>query len=217
MITESRDIELIVIATTKVGENSLVLHTLSEEYGRHSFIVKVGKSNSLYLPLNILEGHIHENTKSDLWRLTSPRAMHPLFSIRSNVGKNAIAMFISEVLYRAIRSESNESGLYAWCRRNILTLDSLESDFASFHLHFLLELCTILGFRPDIGDLAPFAGEYFDTLSKMLNLSYSKFLLYPLNGKARSDIASILLNYLSYHLDCKLNIRSLDVLKELFA
>lgn len=213
----SQDIEFIVIATTKVGENSLVLHTLSEDYGRRSFIVRVGKSNSLYLPLNIIEAHVQENPKSDLWRLTSAKAMHPLFRMRSNVAKNAIALFISEVLYRAIRSDSNEAGLYRWCRNSILTLDSLESDYASFHLHFLLDLCAVLGFRPDISDLAPFAGEYFETLSRLLPLDYGEFLLYPLNGKVRSDIASILLNYLSYHLDCRLNIRSLEVLKELFA
>lgn len=217
MTTGSRDIELIVIATTKVGESSLVLHTLSAEYGRRSFIVKVGRSNSLYLPLNILEGHIQENTKSDLWRMTSPRAMFPLFNLRSSTGRNAIAMFISEVLYRAIRSDSNEQGLYEWCRKSILTLDSLKSDYASFHLHFLLELCSILGFRPDLDGLAPFCGEYFETLSEMLELGYSEFLLYPLKGRDRSEIASILLKYLSYHLDCKLQIRSLDVLKELFA
>ncbi|MBQ2919233.1 MAG: recombination protein O N-terminal domain-containing protein, partial [Bacteroidales bacterium] len=53
-----KDTELIVLHTTKFGENSLVVHTLSREYGRRSFLVKgAGKKSmmSLFLPLNMLE------------------------------------------------------------------------------------------------------------------------------------------------------------------
>ena len=36
--------ELIVLHTTKFGENSVVLHTLSREYGRRGFLVRgIGK------------------------------------------------------------------------------------------------------------------------------------------------------------------------------
>ena len=33
--------ELIVLNHTKFGENSIVLHTLSAEYGRHGFLVNL--------------------------------------------------------------------------------------------------------------------------------------------------------------------------------
>ena len=48
--------QLIVLAYTKFGESSVVLHTLSREFGRRSFLVKIGKRTtmSLFLPLNIL-------------------------------------------------------------------------------------------------------------------------------------------------------------------
>ena len=48
---------LIVLHTTKFGENSIVLHTLSKEYGRRGFLVRgVGKKSmtSLFLPLTVL-------------------------------------------------------------------------------------------------------------------------------------------------------------------
>ena len=53
-------IEFIVLATTKVGEGALVVHTLSKEYGRRGFIVRPGKkaSAALFLPLNILEAEV---------------------------------------------------------------------------------------------------------------------------------------------------------------
>ena len=51
------DTELIVLHTTKFGENSVVVHTLSRDYGRRSFLVRgAGKRMmSLFLPLNVLE------------------------------------------------------------------------------------------------------------------------------------------------------------------
>ena len=58
--------ELIVLAYTKFGERSIVLHTLSREWGRRGFLVRVGKgvSMALFLPLNIIEAEIVENPKS---------------------------------------------------------------------------------------------------------------------------------------------------------
>ena len=41
-----QSLEFIVLAATKVGESSMVLHTLSSGFGRRSFICSVGKSTS---------------------------------------------------------------------------------------------------------------------------------------------------------------------------
>ena len=38
----AENIRLIVLAHTKFGENALALQTLSEAYGRRSFLVRVG-------------------------------------------------------------------------------------------------------------------------------------------------------------------------------
>ncbi|MBP5572394.1 MAG: DNA repair protein RecO C-terminal domain-containing protein [Bacteroidales bacterium] len=212
-------IEFIILGTTKVGEKSLVLHTLSSEYGRRSFIVSVSKSSSmaLYLPLNILSGEVSDNHLSDLWRVSGLRAEYPLNGIRSSVLKNSVCLFMSEVLYRVLRDGEYSEELYAWARRSILTLDQLGADYANFHLIFLIELSSVLGFSPRTEDLMPFAGERLEDISSLLTLPYEQALLLPLSGARRSEIAEILLEYLSFHLDSRLNIRSLPVLRELFA
>lgn len=218
-MNNSLDIELIVIATTKTGESSLVLHTISKEFGRRSFITSIGKNSrmSMFLPLNIIHGRININSKSTLSRISRIQSAFPLNSIRSNLDKNTITLFISEVLYRSIKDGSNEDLLYEWCKSKILELDALENDYASFHLLFLVELCEILGFKTTLESLTPFAGSHFENISELLALDKAEFLLYPLNGKNRNEIAEALLEYLSYHLDCHLNIRSLKVLRELYA
>lgn len=214
-----QSLQFIVLATTKVGDSSIVVHTLSREFGRRSFITKVGKTTPLALlaPLSILSGEYYENTKSELWRIGSFRAETPLMGIRTSMGKNATCLFLSEVLFRALKDGVNEDGLYEWCRGSIITLDALVGDWQNFHLRFLLELCAALGFSPMMEDLGPFAGELWEPINSLLTLSYSECLLLPLSGQLRNDIASALLEYLGYHLEQNLNIRSLRVLRELYS
>lgn len=214
-----QSLQFIVLATTKVGDSSIVVHTLSSEFGRRSFITKTGKSTPLALlsPMSIVSGEYYENSKSDLWRIGSLRAEAPLMGIRTSMGKNATCLFLSEVLFRALKDGANEEGLYEWCRGSILTLDALEGDWQNFHLRFLLELCAALGFSPAMSDLGPFVGELWEPINSLLTISYSECLLLPLSGQLRNDIASALLEYLGYHLEQNLNIRSLRVLRELYS
>lgn len=209
--------ELIVLNTTKTGDSSLVVHGLSREYGRRSFITSAGKSGTMarYLPLNILEAEVSENRKSDLWRMHGASTAYPLSGLRRSIAKNAICLFMSEVLYRAVR-EGTEDGLYNWCRNSILTLDAMEADFSNYHLRFLLELAVCMGFSPEAEDLEPFIGEYAPQANSLLHLDFASCMLMKLNGKTRNAIAEGLVRYLGYHLDYPLNIRSLPVLRELF-
>ena len=155
--------ELIVLHTTKVGDNSIVVHTLCRDYGRRSFIVRGAgkKAMSMFLPLNVLEADIIESSKSSLFTARNLSSACPLIGIRNNIMKNSITMFISEVLYRVVTEGAAEPGLYDWCRKNILLLDAIESDFSNFHIRFLLELTVVLGFSPQARDIEHFIGERF--------------------------------------------------------
>ena len=211
-------VRLIVLNSTKLGDSSLVLHCLCREMGRRSFIVTVrkGGSRALYLPFSVLDAEVLENRKSDLWRLRGVSAVYPLGGVRSDFNKNAITLFMSEVLWRGVQEGSAEAGLFDWCERSILTLDALEGSFANYHLRWLMELAGALGFSPSFESLAPFAGEHLQTIGDLLSAGFEEFMVYPLNGPRRSAIAEALLRYLSAHLEIPLNIRSLAVLGELY-
>ncbi len=209
---------LIVLGSTKVGEGSLVVHTLNPTWGRRSFITALGKGSpmAMFLPLSLLEGEITENPKSELWRLRSPSVSEPLSGIRNDIRKNTMTLFMSEVLMRTVRDGSREEGLYEWCRRSILTLDALESDFSNYHLRFLLEFAGALGFAPTLDDLAPFAAEHFDIVRQLVRSTPAAALLIPMNGAERNAVASLLLDYIGFHTETRLNIRSLQILRELY-
>ena len=209
---------LIVLHYTKLGESRIVLHALTPEFGRRSFIasVKGGGGMSLFLPLNVLEAEVAENPKSDLWQLRNVVARHALGGIRGNLYKNTMTLFMSEVLYRTIRDGSREEGLFEWCERSILTLDAIESDFSNFHLRFLFELAGALGFQASPEDLLPFVGVHKREIDVLCGPDFSRAMILPLNGVARSEIAESLLDYLRFHTESSLNIQSLKVLRELY-
>ena len=189
----TENIEAIVLGYTKFGENSVVVHTLSEAYGRRGFLVRVGRKAgmALLLPLNILEMDIVPNPKSTLWS--------------------------ARVLLRAVKDGQAEDGLYPWCVRSILTLDSLDSDFSNFHIRFLLEFAGALGFSPTFEDIAPFAEKHLAQLKPFLTSTFSESMLLPLRGEERNALCEDLLRYLEYHTESSINVRSLAVLREVFA
>ena len=207
---------IIVLNTTKVGDRSLVIHALSRDLGRRSFIVSVGGrgGTALWQPLSIVDCEVMENPKSDLWRLRGVSAAYPLAGLRGDLSRGAVSLFMAEVLYRTVR-EGAEPGLYEWCERSILTLDALSGSYANYHLRWLLELSSALGFTPSSEDLAPYAGEHYRDILELMG-PYDAALLLPLSGSARSEIADSLLQYLSAHLEYQLNIRSLSVLGGVF-
>ena len=210
--------ELIILNHTKFGENSIVLHTLSSEYGRRGFLVKVSPKTAmaLFLPLNILQAEVTENPKANLWYARNFVSITPLNGIRGNIYKNTMTLFMSEVLYRVVKDQTNEDGLADWLKGQILTLDALQSDFANFHLLFLLNLCAALGFDPDAAGLAPFVDNNLQSVEALLSLPFTEALLLPLTGADRNAIAESILKYIEYHTESAVNVRSLAVLREIY-
>jgi len=211
--------ELIVLSYTKYGENSIVLHTLSREWGRRSFLVKVGKkvSMALFLPLNILEASVATNGKSDLWWAGKLRTVTPLSSIRGNIAKNSMTMFLSEVLYRTIREGICDEKMFSWCKEEILSLEGMGASCANFHIKFLLDLCGELGFLPSFENIEPFIRRDSPRVREILENPLESAMAVELDGQRRNEIAEDILKYLEYHTESRINVRSLAVLRELFS
>ena len=169
------------------------------------------------LPLTVLEAEIVESNRSTLYIARNLSAKYPLSGIRNNLFKNSMTMFMSEVLYRVIKDGSMEDGLYEWCEKNILLLDTIGTDFSNFHIRFLLELAVVLGFSPESRDLQPFTGDHYPVVKRFMQTSFAESMLIPLNGAVRNDIAEEILRYIEFHTESAVNVNSLRVLRELFA
>ena len=238
--SDRQPLEFILLNSTKYGDNSLVLHTLSREYGRKSLFLRSVSSassvargawhasrkggartavTSLISPLNIIEGEVTLNpaSSSAMMTVSGLAASFPLNGLRGNLYKASISMFIAEVLFRAVREGANEEGLYDWCIRKILLLDAMDGNFSNFHLVFLLELTAALGFRPEFADLAPFVNQGNSAVAQnLMCLPFEKAMLVPMTGAVRSELIESFLSYIEVHLEYPLKIRSAAVLKDLF-
>ena len=211
--------EFILLHTTRFGEKSMVLHTLSKEYGRKGFFVKnISRRSvtSMFFPSGILEADIMETSRSGLFTARNPALSYPLSGIRNDLRKSAISIFISEVLYRVVKEGLTDRPLYDMCEKNILLLDAMEEDFSNFHLYFLLEFIMALGFSPEPHDLAPFMGERMSLVSDFIGKPFSEAMLVPMTGEMRNEIAEKLLKYIEFHTESAVNVNSLKILHELF-
>ena len=210
--------EFILLHTTRYGDSSIILHTLSKEYGRKGFFVKnISRRcvSSVFFPLAILEADIDDHVRSRMPNVRNVSLRYALNGIRNNLKKGAISVFVSEVLFRVVKEGMQDSALYDMCERNILLLDAMESDFSNFHLYFLMEFIIALGFSPAPEDLEPFMGEHLSLMSDFISLPFSEAMLVPMSGGIRSELAERLLKYIEFHIESSVNVNSLKVLKEL--
>lgn len=210
--------EFILLHTTRYGDSSIILHTLSKEYGRKGFFVKnISRRcvSSVFFPLAILEADIDNHVRSRMPNVRNVSLRYALNGIRNNLKKGAISVFVSEVLFRVVKEGMQDSAMYDMCERNILLLDAMESDFSNFHLYFLMEFIIALGFSPAPEDLEPFMGEHLSLMSDFISLPFSEAMLVPMSGGIRSELAERLLKYIEFHIESPVNVNSLKVLKEL--
>ncbi|MBQ2002623.1 MAG: recombination protein O N-terminal domain-containing protein, partial [Bacteroidaceae bacterium] len=145
----------IVLRTVKYGDSGLIVDMFTEQYGRKSFATKVVKgrrtaSNSaLWTPLSMVE---FETTIRPNGKLPRPKDVGIYYNnvgLMFNPVKSTIALFLSEFLCHALKSETDNVPLYAYLEHSIRWLDASERTFANFHLVFLMRLTRFLGIYPN--------------------------------------------------------------------
>ena len=224
---------IIVLHLTKYGDSGLVVHAIDSEAGRCSYMLRgAGRSGAAKAGSRsgrVTVGSFHNLAVLDIVSVANPRSSMALItdyepairldSLRSDVDKNAIALFISELLYRTIVEQNYDPHLFAWLTDAIAKLDAAQ-DIANFHLWFLAGLCTVMGFGPSREGLFDgcdmFHAENLALLRQITAADFSEALAIPLNGSRRRDFCDQMIRYISYHLGMNLNLRSLDVLHALY-
>ena len=175
---------------------------------------------------------------SSLHKLKEARSCYPFATIPYDPVKSAIALFLAEFLYRAVREEAENRPLFAYLEHSIRWLDACRSGYANFHLVFLMRLSRFLGLYPNLEDYRP--GDYFDLqnasfvslrpqqhshfigpaetarISTLMRMRYDTMHLFAMNRQERLRCLTVLNEYYSLHLPNFPELKSLEVLKELF-
>ena len=235
--------QAIVLRSLKYGEAKMIVDMFTRSHGRLSFIVSIPKSakskikKQFFQPLSLLEIEADVRPKSQLQKLADARLAHPYSSIPFDPHKLAIALFVSEFLYHALRSEQQNAPLFDYVANGVRWLDGQEAHFANFHLVFLMRLSRFLGFYPNIEHYK--TGEYFDLresifvahppmhrdflypheaekIRLLMRMDFPTMHLFRMSHQDRNRLLEVSLAYYRLHLPDFPELRSLSVLQELY-
>jgi DNA repair protein RecO (recombination protein O) len=146
----------IVLRTVKYGETSLVVTVFTELFGVQSYLVNgvrisskkgSGKAN-LFQPSAILDMVVYYSEQKNLQRIKEFNWGHLYQHILWDVKKNAVALFMVELLTKCLKQPEANPDLFHFTEDAFVHLDqSSDTVMANFPLFFALHLAVLLGFR----------------------------------------------------------------------
>jgi DNA repair protein RecO (recombination protein O) len=231
----------IVFKTTDYGESSVIVQVFTEKFGLQSYIVNGAKkpkakiARNMLQPLHLLDMVVYHKNTGNVQRIAELKNSPVLQTIPYDVIKSSVAMFLNEVLYKAVRQQSADENLFGFIFSAIEWLDHQTEGLANFHLLFLIQLTRYIGFYPDrylAGD-----ADYFDlkngvfsrykpdstsyllpphtqNFTVLLQCSFENILHLKLTNDDRRYLIQKLLEYYALHIEGFGSIRSHEVLEE---
>jgi DNA repair protein RecO (recombination protein O) len=146
----------IILRSVKYGETSLVVSVFTELFGLQSYIVngvrtatrKSTPKANLFQPAAILDLVAYHNQFKNLQRLKEFRWSFLYQHILSDVRKNAVALFMMELLGKCLKQPEANAELFYFAEDALHHLDSAnDAVTGNFPLFFALHLAVFFGFR----------------------------------------------------------------------
>ena len=234
----------IVISTVKYGDSSLITRCYCKELGLKSFMLKGiltskkgGLKKSLFQPLNLINISTQiKNQSNQKLNFIREGSLNVHFKeIPLRIKKNAIALFISEVISRVIYEEGNPNiALYSFLENSIMRLE--KDEFSPvFHLKFLTLLSDQLGFYPNLmcqekeffdiesgcfcensNSKYAVGGETIRAFKELLGINFDDIVQIKISTTLRIKVLDFLIDYFNIHLPRFGKIKSIAVLHEIF-
>jgi DNA repair protein RecO (recombination protein O) len=166
----------IVLRTVKYGETSVIVTIFTELFGIQAYLVNgvrastkkgAGKA-SLFQPGAILELIVYHNELRQIQRIKEFRWAVLYQHIFSDVKKNAVALFMVELLTKCLKQPENYPELFYFTEDAFLHLDNASDTVAAnFPLYFALHLPVFFGLRID---------DNFSAKNRILDLQEGSFV-----------------------------------------
>jgi DNA repair protein RecO (recombination protein O) len=146
----------LVLRTVKYGETSIIAAVYTELFGLQSYLVNGVRTSSkkgpgkasLFQPGALLDLIVYHNDLKNLQRIKEFKWGFLYRHIFSDVWKNAVALFMVELLTKTIKQPEQNTDLFSFAEDAFLHLDESEpAAVANYPLFFALHLATLFGFR----------------------------------------------------------------------
>ena len=233
----------IVLRTKKYSDTLMIADIYTRTHGRLSFLVPVSRSRKskvrsvLFQPLSMLTFMASYKKGKQLSRISDVQPYSMYSTIPYDPVKSSIALFLAELLTYSLREEVDDEALFNFLDRSFSLFDSLETGYSDFHLLFMSQFLHYLGVYPNLEENTPHC--YFDLVQgtvvrehpihkgflmpqdaqpfiSILQTGYESMHTLSLNRGLRGKYLTILLTYYRLHVPDFPQLKSLDVLKELY-
>ena len=218
----------IILKTSPYSETQKIIRIYTKEKGYLSMIspsvVFKRKTKTVHL-LQISEIEFFENEKSDLHKLRQISPIINLPELYFDIFKMNILLLWGEILNLILKNEGKNEELFDYLTHSIEYLNSTHNDIGNFNLYFLYRLAGFIGFRINTGSFYPSdpATPYISgpntakIIYQLCTCPLAEIKAIPLNRQSRNILLDVILLFYSIHLNINFNIKSIQVIREVFA
>lgn len=233
----------IVIQNIKYTDTSRIIQVFTNKFGRISFLVNISSKkksdfkSAIFQNFSILEIDFARKPKNSIQRIKEAKLHYNYSSIPFDIVKTTISIFLTEILYKTLKEETENHDLFNFIKDSAIAFDKLESNASWFHIIFLVKLSQLLGFEPldtysDVNNIFDFQEGIFvshkplhdnffsEKISKnfhsLINTDYSHLEDLKIENGYKSEILNGLIKYYQIHNESLKQITSAEILKEVF-
>lgn len=238
----------LVLRSVKYGETSLVVSIFTEMFGLQSYLVNGVRNatpknpyrGNLFQPATILEMVVYHNELKNLQRIREFKYSVLYENIFSNVQKNAVALFMTELIQKCLKQIESNVQLYEFLEDAFIYLDKASPEVtANYPLFFMMHFAHFFGFRiqDDHGidrtyldlqegffvsekPMHPYFmdGKFSEVTSQLLKAQMPEEISdLVLSREQRQYLLDSYVNFYAFHLQEFGQMRSLPVLHSLFS
>ena len=235
--------EGIVLHSIKYGESSVIATIYTREYGRQGYLINAARTArsknkaGLLQPLFCVNLVAYQKVNSELHRVKELKAGLVYQSVPFEISKASVAIFLAEILYKAIHEHESNPGMYDFIKGSVEYFDLMDAGASNFHLWFLFKLASFFGFQPHTGQAGfenwfdlktgsvvhfqpahPFYAnrEVTPFLMKLESLSIQDLNGFQITRPIREQLLSVIIDYYQLHFENLGEIKSLNVLRQVF-
>ena len=230
----------IVLHHFRYGETSVIARVFTREAGLQSFIIpgvrkaRARIKQNVFQPLTLVELVIYRKEHGGLQHIREINCSDPWQKIPYDITRTSIAIFLAEMLSGVLKESDASPVMFDYVRESLVFLDQHPGRIVDFHLVFLLQLSSHLGFFPRSNYDAHhpyfnlqeglYQGSYFGpelSLDQELSRQFHTLCTCPLEelerlqlkGEQRKALLQRIIDYYRMHLEGLKEIKSHLVLE----
>jgi DNA repair protein RecO (recombination protein O) len=213
----------IVFRFTKYGDSSIIVTIFTELFGIQTYIENGVRSKrakgkiALFQPLTLLDLVVYYKENASIKRIKEVKCLHQYQTLSSDIRKSSLAMFISEIVNKAVKDESHAGEIFEFLLNALILLDHQETALENFHLIFLIKLSRFLGFGAHQADeilgvrMLDRAEE--EILKTLLSADFTEPV--TMSNMQRRNLLEAILRFYTIHIESLGEIKSIQILKEI--